>query len=97
VSVYLHIYTCNRILASRALFGHISLIAVHTVELIFMGRETSSSQWLLARVTHKALRVPWLVLIGDPTTGNGLINKSLEGQRIQNMPVRTTVISGLLI
>lgn len=63
---------CNRILASRALFGHISLIAVHTVEQIFMGRETSSSQWLLTRVTHKALRVPWLVLIGDPTTGNGL-------------------------
>lgn len=76
--VYLHIYTCNRILASRALFGHISLIAVHTVELIFVGRETSSSQWLLARVTHKALRVPWLVLIGDPTTGNGLIHKSLD-------------------
>lgn len=64
--------SCNGILTSRALFGHISLIAVHTVELIFMGCETGSSQWLLARVTHKALRVPWLILIGDPTTGNGL-------------------------
>lgn len=63
---------CNGILTPRALFGHISLIAVHTVELIFMGRETSSSQRFLARVTHKALRMPGLVLIGDSTTGNGL-------------------------
>lgn len=71
--MYLHMYTCNGIMTSRALFGHISLVAVHTVELIFMGRETGSSQRLPACVTHKALRVPRLVLIGDPTAGNGLI------------------------
>lgn len=64
--------SCNGILTSRALLGHIALITVHTVELILMGCEASSSQRLLARVTHKALGVPGLVLIGESTAGNGL-------------------------
>ncbi len=82
--------TCNGILTSRAFLGHISLIAVHTVELIFMGREASSSQRFLARVTHKALRVPGLVLIGDSTAANDLIIRTDQAkvQRVQNMPDR---------
>lgn len=64
--------TCDGVLAAMTLLGHIGLVAVHTVDVVLMGGETSSSQGLLAGVAHEALRVPGLVLVADPSGGDGL-------------------------
>lgn len=64
--------TCDGILATMALLGHISLVAVHAVNLVVMGSEASSCQRFMAGVTHKTLRVPGLILIADSSSGDGL-------------------------
>lgn len=65
-------FTSDGILTSRTFLGHRGLVAVHTVEVILMSSKSSTSQWLLAGVAHKAFRVPGLILIVDPTRGDGL-------------------------
>lgn len=64
--------TCNGVLASMALLGHISLEAVHAVNIVLMGSEASSRQSFTAGVAHETLRVPGLVLVADPSRGDGL-------------------------
>ena len=64
--------TCDWVLASMALLGHISLEAVHAVNTVFMGSEASSRQRFTACFAHETLRVPGLVLVADPSRGDGL-------------------------
>lgn len=64
--------TCDRVLAAMALLGYISLVAVHTVNTVLMGGEVSSRQRLTAGLAHETLRVPRLVLVADPSGGDGL-------------------------
>lgn len=64
--------TCDGILAAVTLLGHISLVAVHAVNLVLVGSEASSSQSFTAGVTHEALGVPGLVLVADSSRGDGL-------------------------
>jgi len=59
--------TCDGVFASMAFLGHIALEAVHAVDLVLVGGEASSSQSLTAGVAHKALGVPGLVLVADPS------------------------------
>lgn len=66
------IFTSDGVLTSRAFLGHRGLVAVHTVEVVLVSSEASSSQRLLAGVAHEAFRVPWFILIVDPTRGDGL-------------------------
>lgn len=65
--------SCDRVLAAMALLGHISLVAVHTVKSGLMGGEASSRQRLTAGLAHETLRVPGLVLVADPSGGDGLL------------------------
>lgn len=55
-----------------ALLGHISLEAVHAVDVVLLGSEASSCQRFAAGVAHEALRVPRLLLVADPSGGDGL-------------------------
>lgn len=64
---------CDWVLASMALLGHISLEAIHTVNVVLMGSEASSCQRFTAGVAHKTLRVPGVVLVADPSRGDGLL------------------------
>ncbi len=64
--------TCDWVLAAVTLFGHIGLEAVHTVNFVLMGSEASSRQRFMAGVAHETLRVPGLVLVADPSRGDGL-------------------------
>lgn len=64
--------TCDWVLAAMALLGHIGLVAVHAVVVVLVGSEASSSQRLTAGVAHKALGVPGLVLVADPSGADGL-------------------------
>lgn len=66
------VLTCDGVLAAIALLGHISLVAVHTVNVILEGGEASSCQRFTAGFAHEALRVPGLVLVADPSRGDGL-------------------------
>jgi len=66
------VLTCDWVLAAMALLGHISLVAVHAVNVVLVGGETSSCQRFMAGVAHKTLRVPGLVLVADPSRGDGL-------------------------
>ena len=70
--------TCDRVLAAMALLGHISLVAVHTVNTVLMGGEASSCQRLMAGFAHKALRVPGMVLVADPSRGDWLRESTEE-------------------
>lgn len=64
--------TCDWVLAAMALLGHISLEAVHAVDVVLMGSEASSCQRFAAGVAHEALGVPRLLLVADPSGGDGL-------------------------
>lgn len=64
--------TCYWVLAAMALLGHISLVAVHAVNVVLMRSEASSCQRFMAGFAHETLRVPWLVLVADPSRGDGL-------------------------
>lgn len=64
--------TCYRVFAPVALLGHVGLEAVHAVHVVLVGSEASSGQSFTAGVTHEALGVPRLVLVADPSRGNGL-------------------------
>lgn len=64
--------TCDRVLAAVAFLGHISLVAVHTVNAVLMGGEANPPQGLTAVAAHEALGVPGLVLVADPPGGDGL-------------------------
>lgn len=64
--------TCDRVLASVALLGHIGLEAVHAVNIVLVGSEASSRQSFAAGVAHETLGVPGLVLVADPSRGDGL-------------------------
>lgn len=64
--------TCDWVLAAMALLGHISLEAVHAVNVVLMGSEASPRQSFTAAVAHKALGVPGMVLVADPSRGDGL-------------------------
>lgn len=68
--------TSDGVLTSRAFLGHRGLVAVHTVEVVLVSSEASSSQRLLAGVAHEAFRVPRFILIVDPTRGDGLLAAS---------------------
>lgn len=65
--------SCYWVLAAMALLGHISLVAVHTVNVVLMRSEASSCQRFTAGFAHKTLRVPRLVLVADPSRGDGLL------------------------
>lgn len=65
--------TCDGILTARAFLGYRGLVAVHAVEVVLVSSEATASQWLPAGLAHEALRVPGLVLIGDPISGDGLL------------------------
>lgn len=58
---------CDRVVASRTLLGYTGFVAIHTVEQVFHGSEALSSKLLLASGTHEALRVPWSILVIDPS------------------------------
>ena len=64
--------TCDRVLASVALLGHIGLEAVHAVHVVLVGSEATLRQRLTAGVAHEALRVPGLVLVADPSRADRL-------------------------
>ncbi len=64
--------TCDWVLAAMTLLGHISLEAVHAVNAVLMGSEARSGQRFTAGVAHKTLGVPRLVLVADPSRGDGL-------------------------
>lgn len=44
---------CDGVLAAIALLGHISLVAVHTVDSVLMGGEPGPRQTLAASTTNK--------------------------------------------
>lgn len=64
--------TCDWVLAAMALLGHISLEAVHAVNVVLVGSEASFCQRFTAVVADKTLRVPGLFLVADPSRGDGL-------------------------
>lgn len=64
--------TCDWVLASMALLGHITLEAVHAINIVLMGSEASPRQSFAAGVAHETLRVPGLILVADPSRGDGL-------------------------
>lgn len=65
--------TCDWVLAAMTFLGHISLVAVDAVDVVFVRGEASSCQRLTAGGAHKTLGVPWLVLIADASRGDGLL------------------------
>lgn len=65
--------TCDWVLAAMAFLGHISLVAVDAVHMVVMRREASSCERLTAGGAHKTLGVPRLVLVADPSRGDGLL------------------------
>lgn len=64
---------CYWVLAAMALLGHISLVAVHAVNVVLVRSEASSCQRFMAGFAHKTLGVPWLVLVADPSRGDRLL------------------------
>lgn len=64
--------TCDWVLAAVALLGHVALEAVDAVHVVLVGGEALSPQRFTAVVAHKTLRVPGLVLVADPSRGDGL-------------------------
>lgn len=64
---------CNGVLAAMALLGHIGLKAVHAVNVILVGGEASCRQGFVAGFAHETLGVPGLVLVADPSRGDGLL------------------------
>lgn len=64
---------CDWVLAAVALLGHISLVAVNAVNVVLVRSEASSCQRLTAGLAHKTLGVPGLVLVADPSRGDGLL------------------------
>lgn len=64
--------TCNGVLASVALLGHIGLEAVHAVNVVFVGSEATFRQRFTAGVAHEALGVPGVVLVVDPSRADWL-------------------------
>lgn len=64
--------TCDGVLAAVALLGHIGLEAVHAVNVVLVGGEASGRQRFAAGVAHETLGVPGLVLVADPSGGDGL-------------------------
>lgn len=73
--------TCDGVLAAVALLGHVSFVAVHAVNVILVGGEASSCQRFTAGLAHKALRVPRLVLVADPSRGDGLNKEAKRTSR----------------
>ena len=63
---------CDGVVAAMTLLSHISLEAVHTVNVVLMGSEASSCQRFTAGVAHETFRVPGVVLVADPSRGDGL-------------------------
>lgn len=55
-----------------ALLGHVSLEAVHAVNVVLVGREASFRQRFTAGVAHEALGVPRVILVADPSGADGL-------------------------
>lgn len=64
---------CDWVFAPMALLGHISLETVHAVDVVLVRSEASSSQTFVAGFAHETLRVPGLVLVADPSRGDGLL------------------------
>lgn len=64
--------TCYWVLAAVALLGHVRLVAVHAVNVALVRSEASSCQRFTAGFAHETLRVPRLVLVADPSGGDGL-------------------------
>lgn len=62
------------VLAPVALLGHISLEAVHAVNILLMGGEARFCQRLAAGVAPETVRVPGLLLVADPSRGDGLMD-----------------------
>lgn len=57
-----------------AFFGHVGLEAVHAVNIVLVGSEASFCQRLAAGVAPEALGVPGLLLVADPSGGDGLMD-----------------------
>lgn len=55
-----------------ALLGHVSLEAVHAVNVALVGGEALLRQRFPAGVAHEALGVPGVVLVVDPSRADGL-------------------------
>lgn len=73
--------TCDWVLAAMTFLSHISLVAVDAVHMVVMRREASSCKRFMAGGTHKTLGVPRLVLVADPSRGDGLLAvKALLGK-----------------
>lgn len=66
------ILTCDGIVASCAFLCHSGLVAVHTEGLLLVGGEAGASQWLPALGADETLRMPGLVLVVHPSSGDGL-------------------------
>lgn len=64
--------TCDGVLASVALLGHVGLEAVHAVGVVLVGSESSVRQRFTAGVAHEALGVPRVVLVADPSGADRL-------------------------
>lgn len=62
------------VLAVVALLGHVSLEAVHAVNVVLVGSEASFCQRLAAGVALETLGVPGLLLVADPSRGDGLMD-----------------------
>lgn len=71
-SVCVLLLTCDRVLASVALLGHIGLEAVHAVHVVLVGSEATFRQRFPAGVAHEALGVPGVVLVADPSRADWL-------------------------
>lgn len=91
-----HVYgalTCDWVLASVALLGHISLEAVHAVNVVFMGSEASICQRFTAGAALETLRVPGFILVADASRGDGL--RGAEGHFYHDLKHYWAVISCL--
>lgn len=60
------------VLASVALLSHVSLEAVHAVNVVLVGSEASFCQRFAAGVALETLGVPGMLLVADPSSRDGL-------------------------
>lgn len=76
--------TTNRGGAGGTLLGIEVAEAVQAVSKVISGGEPLARQLLLAASAQEAVLVPWLLAVGHPTSGDGLIREN-------NKPLHSTV------
>lgn len=59
--------SCYRVVTAGTLLGYKRLVAIHTIVVILDSSEALAGQLFVASFAHKAVAVPWLILIGYPS------------------------------